>query len=165
MTRSKPATPVEAPGARRRLGARLVRLAPPRLFVIALLAVAAAACDEKLSDIAGPTPGLEPTFSSLQREILTPSCTPCHTNVGRAPAGGLNLLSDVSYASLVNVASSQKSGAIRVIPGNPDGSYLVQKLEGTAGIVGTRMPRNATPLTDGQMLIVRRWIQDGAKND
>jgi hypothetical protein len=143
---------------------RRLRLAP-RLLLLALAAATATACDEKLSDIAGPTPGLEPTFSSLQREIITPVCSVCHTNVGRAPAGGLNLLADVAYANLVNVPSRAKSGAILVIPGDPEGSYVVQKLTGAAGIVGARMPRTGAPLTDGQILIIKRWIQLGARND
>jgi hypothetical protein len=164
LTSSKSLTPFGAPARQRRAGARRPRLAA-RLLLVVLLAATASACDEKLSDVAGPTPGLEPSFSSLQREILTPTCTPCHTNVGRVPAGGLNLLSDVAYGNLVNVASSQKSGAIRVIPGDPDGSYLVQKLEGAPGIVGLRMPRVGAPLTAGQILIVRRWIQQGAQNN
>jgi hypothetical protein len=132
-----------------------------------------AGCDEKLRDLTGPTPDLKPTFSSIQQQIFSssdssgrPACTNCHTNVGRTPAGGLNLLPDLSYASLVGIASRGKPDAIRVIPGDPDNSYLVHKLEGHADIVGLRMPRNSTVfLTDGQMLVIRRWIQLGAQND
>jgi hypothetical protein len=63
----------------------------------------------------------------------------------------------------VNVASRGKAGAIRVIPGDPDNSYLVKKLEGSAGISGRRMPFSGPPyLTDGQILILRRWIALGA---
>jgi hypothetical protein len=54
-------------------------------------------------------------------------------------------------------------GVLYVAPGSPDGSYLVQKLEGTAGIVGRQMPFSGPPfLTPGQMAIVRRWIEIGA---
>ena len=53
-----------------------------------------------------------------------------------------------------------------MIPGDPDNSYLIRKLEGAANITGARMPRNAGPyLTEGQMLVIRRWIALGAKND
>lgn len=139
-----------------------------------LMAVmAAAGCDESLSTLAGPTPNLEPTFSSIQTNIFSNgdssgrvACTTCHTSQGRTPAGGLNLLPEASYAALVNVASRQKAGAILVIPGDPSSSYLVHKLEGAAGITGSRMPRNGPPfLTDGQMTIIRRWIELGAMND
>ena len=82
------------------------------------------------------------------------------------PAGGLNLLAASSYNALVNAATLQKPGEVNVIPGNPDGSYLVKKLEGDPSITGKRMPRNGPPyLTAGQLLVIRRWIQQGAKND
>ncbi|WP_239491168.1 hypothetical protein [Luteitalea sp. TBR-22] len=133
----------------------------------------ASGCDEKLSDIAGPSPGLTPTYSSISQNIFTSTdasgrtaCTQCHTNQGRTPAANLNLTTEAGYAQLVNVASVQKPGAVRVIPGDADNSYLVQKLEGTPGIIGQRMPRNAGPfLTEGQMLIIRRWINQGAQNN
>lgn len=139
------------------------------LFLLALVA----GCDEKLSDIAGPSPGLQPTLSSIAQNVFASTdssgrvaCTQCHTNQGRTPAANLNLLPEVAHAQLVNVASIQKPGAVRVIPGDADNSYLVQKLEGHPGIVGQRMPRTAGPfLTEGQMLIIRRWINQGAQNN
>ena len=106
------------------------------------------------------------TFSTIQTQILTPSCTSCHTDEGRTPSGGLNLKSGVAYANLVGVASTGKPGAIRVVAGNPAGSYLVQKLEGAADIVGLRMPRNGPPyLSDAQVALIRQWIQSGAPNN
>jgi hypothetical protein len=78
----------------------------------------------------------------------------------------VNLRSTASYANLVGVASRAKAGSIRVIPGDPENSYLVHKLEGRQGIVGERMPRTAGPfLTPGQMLVIKRWIELGARND
>ena len=145
-----------------------------RKITIAALALAVASCDEKLRDIAGPTPDLTPTFSSIQANIFAApdatgraACTSCHTNVGgRAPAAGLNLVGAGAHAQLVNVASRAKPGAILVIPGDPDNSYLIHKIEGRPGIVGQRMPRTSGPfLTAGQVLILRRWIQLGAPND
>ncbi len=146
-----------------------------RAAQIAALATLAlvAGCDEKLSDIAGPSPGLQPTFSSIAQNIFASTdnagraaCTQCHTNQGRTPAAGLNLLPDTAYAQLVNVPSVFKPGAVRVVPGDADNSYIVHKLEGRSDIVGQRMPRTSGPfLTDGQMLVIRRWIDKGAQND
>ena len=143
------------------------------VFTAVLLLAAGAswtACDEKLSTLAGPTPNLAPTFATIQSEVFEktdsagrPACTNCHTAVGRNPAGGANFTHDVAYENLVNVPSRGKTGAIRVIPGDPDNSYVIQKLEGRPGIVGQRMPFNGGPfLTDGQILILRRWIANGA---
>jgi cytochrome c553 len=149
---------------------------PTRLFLAALglaATLAGTACDEKLSDVAGPTPNLVPTFSSIQQEIFNTTdssgrlaCIGCHTDAGRTPAGGLVLLDGRSYQALVGQASRFKTGAIFVVPGNPDASYLIHKLEGAADMAGSRMPRGTGPfLTSGQMQIIRRWIELGAKND
>ncbi len=143
------------------------------LRVLMLLGVAAAGCDENLSSLAGPTPNLEPTFASIQKEIFEatdPSgrvaCTTCHTSNGRTPAGGLSLDHAVAYGSLVNVASRGKPTALRVIPGDAENSYLVRKVEGAPDIAGRRMPFNGPPfLSDGQILILKRWIQTGAPNN
>src|SRR5438270_3090181 len=108
-----------------------------RVLLVAVACAALSACDEKLSSVAGPTPGLEPTFASIQRDIFESTdsagrtaCTNCHTSTGRNPSGGMNLNHDVSYEQLVNAAVRGKPGATRVIPGDPDNSYLLQQLEG-----------------------------------
>jgi hypothetical protein len=136
------------------------------------LCVAVSGCDEKLSDITGPTQNLTPTFSSIQNDIFANTdssgrtqCVTCHTNQGRAAAGGLNLVGD-GYNALVNRPSIASAGSILVIPGDPENSYLIKKLKGSAGIVGLRMPRNGPPfLTDGQITVIERWIQEGARNN
>ena len=131
------------------------------------------ACDESLSELTGPTPNLTPTLSSIQRDIFQaadssgrPACTGCHTSAGRVPSGGLDLSGALAYGSLVNVAGRGKAGTIRVIPGDPENSYLVHKLDGRPGIVGERMPRGGGPfLSGGQMSVIKRWIELGAPND
>ena len=130
-----------------------------------------AACDEDITTLAGPTPNLKPTFSSIQTEIFNTTdssgrlaCINCHNATAR-PAG-LDLASTGAHARLVGVASVERPTLQRVTPGDPENSYLIHKLEGRPGIVGTRMPRGTGPfLTDGQMRIVRRWIELGANND
>ena len=53
-----------------------------------------------------------------------------------------------------------------MIPGDPANSYLIHKLEGRSDIAGTRMPRGTGPyLQAGQLLILSRWIELGARND
>jgi hypothetical protein len=142
--------------------------------MLLLISAALPACDESLSTLAGPTPNLEPTFSSIQRDIFEATdsagraaCVTCHTDAGgRIPSNGLNLRHEVAYANLVGVASRGRPEVQRVEPGEPDSSYLVHKVEGRPNIVGQRMPRTGGPyLTDGQLLILRRWIALGAAND
>jgi hypothetical protein len=132
------------------------------------------ACDEKLSSLTGPTPDLVPTFSSIQNTIFRATdstgraaCTNCHTTAGgRVPPAGMDLGSPNAHAQLVSVASNAKAGAVRVIPGDPENSYLIHKLEGRPGIVGLQMPRGGgPPLTPGQILVIKRWIELGAPNN
>jgi hypothetical protein len=75
----------------------------------------------------------------------------------------MNLDHAVAYDQLVNVASRGKPGAIRVIPGDAENSYMIHKIEGLGDIVGRRMPFSGPPyLTDGQITIIKRWIANGA---
>ena len=144
-----------------------------RVVAIAVLAMSASACDEKLSEFAGPTPNLTPTFSAIQRDIFgatdsagRAACTGCHNAQGARLSGNLNLADGTAYSQIVNVRSSGKAGAIRVIPGDPENSYLIHKIEGRSGIVGERMPRTGGPyLTPGQIAIIKRWISEGAPNN
>jgi hypothetical protein len=138
--------------------------------LMAAVSLAAAGCDEALSDLAGPTPNLQPTFSSIQREIFQNGdasgrvpCTQCH-NPGGSVFNGLDLTGD-PYSRLVGAASRQKPDTTRVVAGDPDNSYLIHKLEGRQGIVGVQMPRVGAPLTQGQIAIIRRWIAEGAPNN
>src|SRR5262245_51316553 len=75
------------------------------------------ACDEALSDLTGPTPNLEPTFSSIQQNIFSSgdssgraACTNCHN--AALNRGGLDLSPAVSYNNLINVASRGRAGEI-----------------------------------------------------
>lgn len=150
---------------------------PRRTLAFAALLAAsltASACDEKLSDLTGPTPNLTPTFASIQREIFDQqdssgrsACVQCHApGLPAANFSRLVLTSGSSYAALVGTPSSGKAGAVRVVPGDPANSYLIQKLRGTPGIAGLRMPRNSGPfLTEGQIQVIERWIAIGAPNN
>jgi mono/diheme cytochrome c family protein len=98
-------------------------------------------------------------YATEIQPIFNSRCISCHSGVS-APQG-LRLDANNSYANLVGVASNEVPSLQRVEPGDPDNSYLVQKVEGTAA-VGGRMPLNRTPLTDEQIALIRRWISEGA---
>ncbi|MGE0814923.1 MAG: hypothetical protein AB7O28_11615 [Vicinamibacterales bacterium] len=148
-----------------------MRLRPSLLCVLPLLLLSLG-CDEKLADLAGPTPDLVPTFSSIQSLIFAapdasgrPACTNCHVRGGQASGTGLFLGESGTYGSLVGRPSRTKAGEVLVIPGDPDSSYLVRKLEGGPNISGVRMPFSGPYLSTGQLRIIRRWIQEGAANN
>lgn len=107
------------------------------------------------------------TLTQIQTQVFTPICSVCHSGPtsGDLPSG-MNLSSAAaSHAALVNVASLQVGNLDRVEPGDPDNSYLIRKLEGGPGIVGTRMPQGG-PFLDQQTIdMIRQWITDGAANN
>jgi hypothetical protein len=105
---------------------------------------------------------LQPTFQSIQDRVFTPVCTGCHA--GAAAPLGLRLDEGSSYALLVNASSVEVPALLRVQPGNPDASYLIQKLEGTAA-VGSRMTLNAPPVPASTIAVIRQWISDGAQSN
>jgi hypothetical protein len=104
---------------------------------------------------------LQPTFQSIQANVFTPVCTGCHA--GAAAPLGLRLEEGASYALLVNAPSVEVPAVRRVQPGNPNASYLIQKLEGTAAR-GGRMPLNQPALPAETIAVIRQWIADGAPN-
>ncbi len=110
---------------------------------------------------AGP---LGANFSQIQANVFTPTCaiTGCHFGAG-APQG-LRLDAASSFALLVGVASMEQSSVLRVAPGDPDNSYLIQKLEGSASS-GQQMPLNAPALPQPTIDVIRQWISDGAIDD
>ena len=138
------------------------------LLLLSLMLVAVG-CSSSSSPSSPSTTTTTVTFSTqIQQQIFNPACTACHTDDGRTPSSNLNLKSGVAISNLVNVACvcPGHAAVMRVIPGNPSGSYMIQKLEGAADIVGLRMPRNGPPyLTDAQVALIRQWIQNGAPNN
>jgi hypothetical protein len=114
--------------------------------------------DESGRPIEAPQEPLIAELASIQRHVFTPVCTVCHA--GAAAPLGLRLEEGAAYAMLVNAPSVEEPSLNRVEPGDPDASYLIRKLEGTAG--GTRMPLNAPPLPPGTIAVIRQWILDGA---
>jgi methionine-rich copper-binding protein CopC len=105
------------------------------------------------------TPPVDSDFQQIQDTIFTPICTACH--VGANAPQGLRLDAANSFALLVNVSSNEVPGTLRVNPGNPNASYIVQKLQGT-NAVGARMPFGGPYLSQPQIDLVRSWIAAGA---
>lgn len=99
-------------------------------------------------------------FQQIQDTVFTPICTQCH--IGAGAPHGLRLDAANSYALLVNVASDEVPSLKRVNPGNPDQSYIVQKIEGHAA-VGGRMPLGQAPLPQDRIDLIRSWITAGAQ--
>ena len=103
---------------------------------------------------------LSPTFSEIQNNIFQQSCafSGCHVSGGVNPD-----LSGNSYENIVNRVSS--TGMDYVKPNDPDNSYLLLKMLGSSGIIGSRMPLNSSPVPQNQIDAFIQWINDGAINN
>ena len=114
-----------------------------------------------------PTPSettiSNPSFSQDIQSIFSSSCalSGCHN---AAASAGLNLSSGQAYANLVNVASTQDPGKMRILPNDSQNSYLVIKIEGNQS-VGSRMPLNQSPLSSTRIQNIKNWINNGANNN
>lgn len=86
------------------------------------------------------------------RPLLQRQCSGCHQP---AKAGG-NL-------NLTDFAAFQKGGenGPGFVAGKPDESLLIQYVSGDK----PEMPRGADPLKPEQIALLRRWVQEGAKDD
>lgn len=139
----------------------------PNALVFVILAACSAGSGDGLDvsgrplSESGDVP-LAATFASIQANVFNPFCTVCHAGAG-APQG-LRLDAANSYANLVGVRSQQNSSQFRVSPGQPDASYLIRKLEGTASS-GEQMPLGGPPLPTATIAFIRQWITDGAMPD
>ena len=102
--------------------------------------------------------GLAIDIDAVQSAIFTPSCalSGCH-NGSVSP----NLQAGVAFDSIVGVSASQSAMPL-IDPGNPDNSYLIQKMEGSGS--GAKMPIGGTVSTTNLQLI-RDWVSNGAVKD
>jgi hypothetical protein len=109
------------------------------------------------------TEPLSADFESIQENIFTPICSVCHA--GATAPEGLRLDAANSYNLLVGVPSTEVPSIMRVKPGDPANSYIIQKLQGIAA-VGAQMPDGCPTtqpcLTATQIGFIQQWITNGA---
>lgn len=127
---------------------------------LALCTLAACGSGDGFQGSGAASGPLTASFDSIQANIFEPLCEHCHAGAN-APVG-LRLDAANSYALLVGVPSGERPSELRVAPGDPANSYLIQKLEGTAS-VGERMPAGLPPLPAADIAVVRQWILNGAQ--
>jgi CHRD domain/Bacterial Ig domain len=109
-------------------------------------------------------PPAAPTLTQLKSTAFT-VCGGCHTGGGTSLPSSMDLTPAHIYASIVNVASVEQPALKRIKPGDPNNSYVVQKLEGAAGISGVRMPFGGPYLDQATIDQVRAWVTAGAQNN
>ena len=92
-----------------------------------------------------------PSFSRDVQPILQSSCAVCHGTFGGWDA--------TTYNAVLNSGDNGPA----VIPGDPDGSLLAQKLLGTQTLGGIMPPGGAWPADRIQVIL--DWIAAGAPNN
>jgi hypothetical protein len=108
----------------------------------------------------GSTGPFTADLESIQENVFTPICSPCHS--GANAPHGLMLDAAHSYNDLVGVPSVEVPTFDRVKAGDPDNSYIILKLENSPLISGAQMPLMETPLTPAVIAVIRQWITNGA---
>jgi len=108
------------------------------------------------------------TFAKdIQKNIFDSTCATAFCHGTGAASGGLDLSDGAAYANLVGVLATNEAAKAanlqRVLPNDPDDSFLLLKLEGTlAAGQGVPMPLVGGPLPASAIDTIRRWIAAGA---
>ena len=115
-------------------------------------------------------PGNPVSFAANIQPIFARSCALAGCHITPTLNGGLDMSAAHSYRQLVGVPAQQQPRVRRVKPGDPDNSYLFQKIVGASTISGVLMPQGcpATPLNGARCLTpdeidaIRTWILECA---
>ena len=126
-----------------------------------------------------PKPACKPpatptiSFSTNIQPIFNASCALAGCHVGPVPTGPVDLSVGQAYAQTVNVKSAQVPTLKRFLPGKPDDSYIIRKIEGGPNIAGVQMPQGcpgaclngAKALTPDNIAAIRQWVTECAPNN
>jgi hypothetical protein len=102
-----------------------------------------------------------PSFAIVQ-QIFVENCVTCHTL-----GSDLDLSPGVAWGNLIGKAApaTESCGGTLVVPGDPNGSYLYEKLSNDHPCSGLRMPRTefgSGSLPECLIALIRQWILTGA---
>jgi cytochrome c553 len=135
-----------------------------RLIAGGLLMLAACSSEAPVPEAAKPAAQAASLYQEKIAPLFRAKCATCHLT--GTEAGNIQLTPDQAIAAIVDVASQEVPKLKRVVPGDPDSSYLVMKIEGTHiehGGSGATMPFAAPPLGAQEIAVIRQWINQGAK--
>lgn len=132
-----------------------------RITILAVVLAATVACDDTLFGGGAADTDTGSGWCAVQ-SLFEARCVSCHSPSG-GTQGALDLKTD-AHAALVGVASAYP-GRTLVVAGDPAGSFLLAKLEGTqAATEGGAMPLGGA-LSASTIEVVRQWIADGATSE
>ncbi len=117
-------------------------------------------CKGKITDSCATTEKVYTgTLSEVQSDVFNSFCIGCHGNI--TSNGGLNLSAGKAYNNLVNIPSTG-STLLRVKPGDTINSYLLRRLNASAG--ESPMPPSGK-LNQSLINLVELWVSKGAQNN
>ena len=141
---------------------------PPIPLVLALAVVLLGCAPEIGARVSSDGSAAAGSRSDIELRILVPRCATAGCHAGDPPAVSPRLEEGASWAHMVGVPSEEMPSMDLVEPGDPERSYLVLKLRGTAGAQGgsgLRMPPADAPLDAAEVIGVEAWITRGAPSD
>ncbi|MFQ5641359.1 MAG: hypothetical protein ACE5IR_25550 [bacterium] len=124
----------------------------------------------------GDPEGTAEGYATQIQPIFDTNCTRCHSpgGIGFIQTGGnqdngLDLTRGNSYNKIVSQPTFElpdTAPVMRVLPGDPDGSYLIQKISSASPKSGSRMPLDGPPfLSQNAIQLIRDWIEEGAPDN
>jgi hypothetical protein len=131
-------------------------------FVVGSLLVAVACSTEFSTNTLPPSSDggteCEPTTGSIQSTVFARRCTNIGCHTAKDPASALDLESPGVEGRLSNVEAADCPGEVIVVPGQPDTSFLIRKLEDEKPACGTRMPRTDRAMPPAEIACIKSWI-------
>ena len=96
------------------------------------------------------------SFESDVRPIIKKYCLPCHLADSENPSG----------LAMDNYELLRKGGenGDPVVPGQPEESLLYLKLQSPPPF-GKQMPRNRSAIREEELRVIRKWIEQGGKQE
>lgn len=116
----------------------------------------------------GPVPPEPVSYTNDLLPLFTNRCLSCHYK-GSPTKLDLANPQDATEG-LVNRETDWKGARhkVMVVPGKPEESWMMDKLTATdldKDTEGNHMPFNVTKVTATELMNLRQWVTDGAKND
>jgi hypothetical protein len=126
-------------------------------FAMALMLVASSCKDQIADPNVNPIvfPDANVSYSKHVDPLFQQRCAVSSCHAGSSAQAGLDLLAP-SYSSLINHQPRL------VNPGTSNNSLLVQRIDGR---LAPQMPYMSQPLNANQISGIKKWIDEGAKNN
>ena len=126
------------------------------ILVLFVLQSAASAGGDSPSQPKGDARAASVNYAKEVRPILSDNCFACHGPDDQKRKAGLRLdTKDGAFSKL-------KSGSVAIVPGKPDESELIDRIENDDPDLLMPPKKSGKQLTAAQIAMLRRWVEQGA---